>query len=69
MGGVRLMGLIAFVAVLLIGGIDLFLFITKGSAFTLSHWMLLEGHKEPILAAVFGLVVGILFGHFWWPNS
>ncbi len=67
MNGLTTIGIIASVAVLAIIAVDLHL-LTQGRP-TLSHWMLVEGRKDPVIAAVFGLAVGILIGHFWWPNS
>jgi hypothetical protein len=55
-------------AVLIIIGVDIYLAITQGFNGTLSYWMLTMSVKYPILPFAFGLVVGLLGGHFFWDQ-
>lgn len=69
MTGIQTIGVIASIAAIAIVAIDIHLYLTHGSQATLSHWMMVEGRKDPVIAAVFGLAAGTLIGHFWWPNG
>jgi heme/copper-type cytochrome/quinol oxidase subunit 2 len=35
---------------------------------TISKLLFLAARDRPIIAIVFGLAIGALLGHFWWPQ-
>lgn len=35
---------------------------------TLSYWVLTNSPKYPIIPALVGFFIGLLFGHFWWDQ-
>lgn len=60
-------------AVLLIGGgilivWDIYVAVTYGYPATISAEMLRLGKSHPIIPAAVCLILGVLIGHFWWPQ-
>ena len=55
-------------AAAIIIGWDSYLGLTKGFDATLSYWMLTNSVQFPIIPLAFGLVFGVLAGHFWWDQ-
>jgi len=47
---------------------DIWLCWRGGAAATISWHAYLAARDEPIIPLVLGLVIGILFGHLFWPN-
>ena len=58
--------IIAALASGLIITIDIILAISGGEKATLSMWMYQRSKERPIIPAALGLIVGLLFGHFFW---
>ena len=58
--------LLAFVVVI---GIDIWLAYTGGFQATFSWWMWTSSVKYPIIPFAFGLLIGLLSGHFFWDQS
>lgn len=56
---------IAFVAII---GYDIYLAATKGWNATLSWWIYYNSLQYPIIPAMFGFFIGLLFGHFFWDQ-
>lgn len=64
-----IIGITALVAALIIIGTDVYLVIKGGFSATLSWWMYVNSTKYPIIPAAFGLILGVLFGHFFWNQD
>ena len=47
---------------------DFWLLTTGGTEHTFSAVLLAAAQRRPIVAAVVGLVMGVLLGHLFWPQ-
>ncbi len=47
---------------------DVWLYSRGGAGATISWQTYLAARTEPIIPLAIGLVLGILFGHLFWPN-
>jgi len=57
------------IAMVVIIGVDIYLAFTKGFPATLSWWMYTASIKYPIIPAMIGFLVGLLFGHLFWDQE
>jgi hypothetical protein len=64
-----IVGIIVLISVIGIVGMDIYLTKTKGFEGTISWWMWVNSAKYPIIPAGMGLIIGILFGHFFWDQA
>lgn len=63
-----IIGITFLIAVIIIIGTDIYLAIKGGFQATLSYWMMLNSIKYPIMPAMLGFGIGLLFGHFFWDQ-
>jgi hypothetical protein len=59
---------VLLVAAVVLIGYDVWLYVRGGTQATISWQTYLSARNEPIIPLVLGLIVGILFGHLFWPN-
>lgn len=64
-----LIGITVAIAVLVIIGVDIYLSVRGGFNATLSWWMYVNSVQYPIIPAMFGFIVGLLMGHFFWDQA
>ncbi len=60
---------VALCIVAVIAVYDGWTFARRGYQTTISYLLLSAARKRPIVAALIGLLVGILFGHLFWPQQ
>jgi hypothetical protein len=53
-------------ATVIFAGYDAYLLTNYGTEATVSHWIIVNSYKYPVLPFVFGLIVGFLMGHLFW---
>ncbi len=52
----------------LVAAYDVWTYRRRGYETTISYMLLTAARSRPIVAALIGLAVGILFGHLFWPQ-
>lgn len=62
-------GVIAGLSAILIIVIDIYLLLFHGYQATLSWFMYTVGMSHPIIPSMVGLGLGLLLGHFYWPQG
>jgi hypothetical protein len=60
---------ITLLTVAVIAAYDVWTYAQRGYQTTISYMLLSAARERPIVAALIGLVVGILFGHLFWPQQ
>ena len=62
---------IVFIAVAIAATIayDVWVYYRHGSEATISRILYRAVERAPIFGVLFGIAIGVLCGHFWWPQK